>query len=65
LKTAKAAFGQKVSEIGMKNKMLAIPMAALSIGVSPFGFMSASAQDAPILPKRGAAHSGDLEEGVL
>lgn len=49
----------------MKNKMLAILMAALPIGVSPFGFMSASAQDAPILPQQGASHSGDLEEDVL
>ncbi|MGZ2483124.1 Spy/CpxP family protein refolding chaperone [Rhizobium pisi] len=42
----------------MKTKILAVLMTALSIGVSPAGIMSASAQDAPILPKKGAAQSG-------
>ncbi|ANL46470.1 hypothetical protein AMC87_CH01775 [Rhizobium phaseoli] len=42
----------------MKTKTLAILMTALSIGVSPVGLMSASAQDAPIIPKKGAAQSG-------
>jgi len=41
----------------MKTKTLAVLMTALSIGVSPVGIMSASAQDAPIIKKKGAAQT--------
>ncbi|RFB96508.1 hypothetical protein B5K08_09055 [Rhizobium leguminosarum bv. trifolii] len=48
----------------MKSKTLAVLMTALSIGVSPVGMMSASAQDVPILPKKGAAQSGQSSDGA-
>ncbi|MET3857607.1 hypothetical protein ABIE40_004759 [Rhizobium sp. OAE497] len=47
----------ELREIVMKTKTLAVLMTALSIGVSPVGIMSASAQDAPIIKKKGAAQT--------
>ncbi len=41
----------------MKIKTLAVLMTALSIGVSPVTLMSASAQDAPIIKKKGTAQT--------
>lgn len=52
-----------VREFVMKTKTLAA-LVALSIGVSPIGIMSAGAQDAPILPKKGGAQSGDQSGGT-
>lgn len=48
----------------MKSKTLVVLMTAFSIGVSPVGIISASAQDAPILPKKGAAQSGQSSSGA-
>jgi hypothetical protein len=44
-------------EMVMKKKSLAMLMTALSIGVSPIGLMSATAQDAAIIKKKGAAQT--------
>jgi Spy/CpxP family protein refolding chaperone len=49
----------------MKTKTLAVLMTALSIGVSPVGIISAAAQDAPILPKKGAAQNGQSSGGAI
>lgn len=42
----------------MKRKTLPIIVAALAIGTSPLAFVPASAQDAPILPKKGSSQQG-------
>ncbi|RFB95044.1 hypothetical protein B5K11_08685 [Rhizobium leguminosarum bv. trifolii] len=47
----------------MKSKTLAFLMTARSMGVSPLG-ISASAQDAPILPEKGTAQSGQFSKGA-
>ncbi|MBY5361219.1 DUF1236 domain-containing protein [Rhizobium leguminosarum] len=48
----------------MKTKTLAVLMTALSIGVSPVGIISVAAQDAPILPKKGAAQNNQSSGGA-
>ncbi|MCV9966822.1 DUF1236 domain-containing protein [Pararhizobium sp. BT-229] len=47
----------------MKTKTLAA-LAALLISLIPIGIMSAAEQEAPILPKKGAAQSGDQSGGT-
>lgn len=47
----------------MKTSTIAVLITALSIGVSPVGIMSASAQDARILPKKGATQNGAQSGG--
>ncbi len=44
-------------EMVMKKKSLAMLVAALSIGVSSMGLMSATAKDAAIIKKKGAAQT--------
>ena len=48
----------------MKSRKLAALIAALSIGISPLGIISASAQDAPVLKKKGAAQSEQQSGGA-
>src|SRR5688572_1428057 len=59
-----AVVRPKSREIVMKTKTLAVLMTALSIGVSPVGTMAASARDAPILPKKGAAENNQSSGGA-